>query len=82
MNDTLATPSPTVSVSPGMRPWWAVRRSLIVFLGLVVALWVPLSLQRARVDRWMVSDLPINDAILLRLAGYGAEVARQVASSR
>jgi hypothetical protein len=70
MNDTLATFAPTVSVSPGTQPWWAVRRSLIVVLVFLVALWVPMNVQRERVDRWMVSDLPVNDTIALRLAGY------------
>ena len=70
MNDTLAIPAPPVSVSPGTRPWWAVRRSLLVVLGLLVALWAPLSVQRERVDRWMMTDLPVNDTIVLRLAGY------------
>jgi hypothetical protein len=53
-----------------MRPWWAVRRSLIFTLGFLVTLWLPLTLQRERVDRWMVKDLPVNDTIVLRLAGY------------
>jgi len=70
MNDTLAIPAPVVSVSPGTRPWWAVRRSLIFTLGFLVTLWLPLTLQRERVDRWMVKDLPVNDTIVLRLAGY------------
>lgn len=70
MNDTLAIPAPIVSVPPGMRPWWAVRRPLIFALGLLMTLWLALSLQRPRVERWMVTDLPVDDAIVLRLAGY------------
>lgn len=69
MNDTLAITSPTVSVPPDMRPWWAVRRRLKYALAFLVTLWLAVSLQPSRVDR-IVTNLPVNDAIVLRLAGY------------
>lgn len=71
MNDAIAAFSAEpLRVPPGTRPWWAVRRPLLALLGALLALWTALCLYHPRVHRWMVSELPLNDAIVLQLAGY------------
>lgn len=58
-----------VSVPPGTRPWWSVRRRFRFVLALLVILWIALSLQRSWIDQ-IVMNLPLSDAIVLRFAGY------------
>ncbi len=75
MNDTLAIHPHRLTVPPGTandceRPWWAVRRPLRFVLALLTILLLALSVNRTHLDRWMISELPIDDTIVVRAVGY------------